>query len=262
MRSPRCRRIAGTGSATTTRTNRRRIESSKWGGFLADHPFDPGHYGMPPATLASIDPLQLLTLEAVRAALADAFYLDRPFDRDKASVVLGVGGGSGDLGQRYGLRAALPQFFNPVPSEVMDQLPAWTEDSFAGILLNVAAGRVANRFDFHGVNFIVDAACASSLAACYLAVNELQAGNSDLMIVGGVNTVQSPRSASCASVRRRRSHRTASAARSTPRPTGSRSAKVLRLSCSNAWPMPNATVTGSMPSSRALPVPATVAARG
>lgn len=165
---------------------------SKWGGFLADHPFDPGRYGMPPAALPSIDPLQLLTLEAVRAALADAGYLERPFDRDKASVVLGLGGGSGELGQRYGLRAAIPQFFDPVPANVMDRLPDWTEDSFAGILLNVAAGRVANRFDFHGVNFTVDAACASSLAASYLAVNELQAGNSDLMVVGGVDTVQNP----------------------------------------------------------------------
>ena len=49
------------------------------------------------------------------------------------------------------------------------RLPQWTEDSFAGILLNVAAGRVANRFDFGGVNLHVDAACASSLAAVYQA---------------------------------------------------------------------------------------------
>jgi len=28
-----------------------------------------------------------------------------------------------------------------------EQLPEWTEDSFAGILPNVTAGRVANRFD-------------------------------------------------------------------------------------------------------------------
>jgi acyl transferase domain-containing protein len=71
-------------------------------------------------------------------------------------------------------------------------LPEWTEDSFAGILLNVAAGRVANRFDFGGTNFTVDAACASSLAAVHLAVRELQCGSSDMVIAGGADTVQSP----------------------------------------------------------------------
>ncbi len=165
---------------------------SKWGGFLADHPFDPTWYGMPPSSIPSIDPLQLLTLEAVRAALADAGYLKRQFDRSRASVVLGVGGGSGDLGQRYALRAGLPQLFDHCPDGLLDQLPEWTEDSFAGILLNVAAGRVANRFDLRGVNYTVDAACASSLAAAYLATTELQLGTSDLVIVGGVDTVQSP----------------------------------------------------------------------
>ncbi len=49
-----------------------------------------------------------------------------------------------------------------------DILPEWTEDSFAGILLNVAAGRVANRFDLGGANYTVDAACGSSLAAASL----------------------------------------------------------------------------------------------
>jgi acyl transferase domain-containing protein len=52
-------------------------------------------------------------------------------------------------------------------------LPEWSEDSFAGLLLNVAAGRIANRFDLGGVNYVVDAACASSLAATHQAVREL-----------------------------------------------------------------------------------------
>ena len=73
-----------------------------------------------------------------------------------------------------------------------DRLPEWTEDSFAGILLNVIAGRIANRLDFGGVNFTVDAACASSLAAVYQGVTELVAGRSDFVIAGGVDTVQGP----------------------------------------------------------------------
>jgi acyl transferase domain-containing protein/NAD(P)H-dependent flavin oxidoreductase YrpB (nitropropane dioxygenase family)/NAD(P)-dependent dehydrogenase (short-subunit alcohol dehydrogenase family) len=165
---------------------------SKWGGFLDDHPFDPMRYGMPPNTLPSIEPLQLLTLEVVRAALEDSGYLDQPHVRPRTSVVLGAGGGVADLGSRYGIRAGLPNLIDGVPGEVLEALPEWTEDSFAGILLNVAAGRVANRFDLGGSNFTVDAACASSLAAIYLGIKELESGTSDLVIAGGTDTVQNP----------------------------------------------------------------------
>jgi len=165
---------------------------SRWGGFLDDVPFDPMRYGIPPAALPSIDSLQLLSLEVARQALADAGYLDRDFPRARTSVILGVSGGLGDLGLGYGIRSNLPAVLGRAPAQVLERLPEWTEDSFAGILLNVAAGRVANRFDLGGVNYTVDAACASSLAAAYLAVSELEAGTSDMVVVGGVDTVQSP----------------------------------------------------------------------
>lgn len=165
---------------------------SKWGGFLDDVPFDPTRYGMPPNTLPSIEPLQLLTMEVVRAAIQDAGYIDRPFPRQRTSVILGVGGGAGDLGQQYAVRSKLPMFVENISPDVWNRLPEWTEDSFPGILLNVAAGRVANRFDLGGVNYTVDAACASSLAAIYLATRELEAGTSDMVIVGGADTVQNP----------------------------------------------------------------------
>ena len=71
-------------------------------------------------------------------------------------------------------------------------MPEWTEDSFPGFLLNVAAGRVANRFDLGGANYTVDAACGSSLAAASLAVRELETGAADMVILGGVDTVQNP----------------------------------------------------------------------
>ncbi len=113
------------------------------------------------------------------------------FDRERASVILGAGGGAGDLGQQYAMRAELPRFVENLSPEVWDRLPEWTEESFAGTLLNVAAGRVANRLDFGGVNFVVDAACGSSLAAISLAVNELETGRSNLVLAGGFDTTQS-----------------------------------------------------------------------
>jgi len=165
---------------------------SRWGGFLDPVPFDPMRYGIPPTALPSIDPLQLLALVTVDQALRDAGYHDRDFPRQKTSVILGLSGGLGDVGLQYAVRSMLQQFITKPPAELLQELPEWTEDSFAGLLLNVASGRVANRFDLGGVNFSVDAACASSLAAVYLAARELADHSSDMAIVGGVDTAQSP----------------------------------------------------------------------
>uniref|UniRef100_Q02DB0 Beta-ketoacyl synthase n=1 Tax=Solibacter usitatus (strain Ellin6076) TaxID=234267 RepID=Q02DB0_SOLUE len=174
---------------------------SKWGGFLEDVAFDPTRYGMPPASLRSIEPSQLLTLEVVRAGLEDAGYLERSFPRDRTSIILGAGGGAADLGLGYGARSFMPALenlpeFRGRSGEIIERLggrlPEWTEDSFAGILTNVAAGRVANRFDLGGSNYTVDAACASSLAAVSLALKELDGHTSDMVIVGGIDTMQNP----------------------------------------------------------------------
>ena len=165
---------------------------SRWGGFLDPVAFDPMRYGIPPTALPSIDPLQLLALVTVDQALRDAGYHDRDFPRQTTSVILGLSGGLGDVGLQYAVRSMLQQFISKPPAELLQELPEWTEDSFAGLLLNVAAGRVANRFDLGGVNFSVDAACASSLAAVYLAARELADHTSDMAIVGGVDTAQSP----------------------------------------------------------------------
>ncbi len=172
---------------------------SKWGGFVPDVPFDPLRYGMPPASLPSIEPVQLLLLEATRAAIEDAGYTDRPFERERTAVVLGMGGGAAQLAMGYAFRSYLPMLdaVNPGSGQAaldacQGLLPEWTEDSFPGFLLNVAAGRVANRFDLGGANYTVDAACGSSLAAAALAVRELESGSADVVLLGGADTVQNP----------------------------------------------------------------------
>ena len=70
--------------------------------------------------------------------------------------------------------------------------PSGPRSSFAGSLLNVAAGRVANRFNFGGLNFTIDAACSSALAAVGLAANELETGRSNVVIAGGIDVTQGP----------------------------------------------------------------------
>ncbi|MEO3926894.1 SDR family oxidoreductase [Micromonosporaceae bacterium B7E4] len=165
-----------------------RFSVSKWGAFIAPVPFDAIRYGIPPAALASIDPTQLLALEASHRALVDAGYgYDVPgIDHSRSGVVFGAEAGS-DMGHAQTLRTMLPAYFGEVPAELEDQLPRVTEDSFPGMLANVIAGRVANRLDLGGPNFTVDAACASSLAAMDAACKELAAGTSDLMICGGAD---------------------------------------------------------------------------
>ncbi|MFI7292713.1 SDR family oxidoreductase [Streptomyces sp. NPDC050121] len=161
---------------------------SKWGGFLPRIPFDPLRYGIPPASLGSVEPVQLLSLEAARRALEDAGYGDggREFDRSRTSVVFGAEAGS-DLSNAATLRAVLPSYYGHVPAALDDQLPRLTEDSFPGMLANVISGRIANRLDLGGANFTVDAACASSLAAVDVACKELVGGTSDVVLCGGAD---------------------------------------------------------------------------
>ncbi len=173
---------------------------SKWGGFLADVPFEPARFGMPPNSLQAVEPVQLLLLEATHRVLADAGYGNRPFPRERTSVVVGIGG-AGPLSVAYCFGSYLPMLealpaVRNSPPEVLascqNLVPELTEDSFPGVLQNVAAGRIANRFDFGGANFAVDAACGSSLAAVYAGIRELESGASDLVVVAGADTAQNP----------------------------------------------------------------------
>ncbi|GLZ28417.1 hypothetical protein Lesp02_06070 [Lentzea sp. NBRC 105346] len=156
------------------------------GGFLPRIPFDPLAYGIPPASLTSIEPAQLLALEVSAQALADAGYSSRVFNRDRTSVIFGAEAGA-DLANAYTVRSALPALYGSMPDALDSYLPKLTEDSFPGVLGNVIAGRIANRLDLGGANYTVDAACASSLAAVDVACKELVAGTSDMVLCGAVD---------------------------------------------------------------------------
>ncbi len=172
--------------------NGRSGSTSKWGGFLPDIPFDALRYGIPPAALASIEPVQLLSLEVAARALDDAGYLagvqdsGRSFDRERTAVVFGAEPGT-DLSAAYGFRALYPQLHGELPAELDAQLPKLTEDSFPGVLANVISGRIANRLDLGGANYTVDAACASALAALEVACMQLRSGAADMVLTGGAD---------------------------------------------------------------------------
>ncbi len=168
---------------------------SKWGGFLGEVVFDAAAYGIPPNSLSSIDPMQLLTLECVRQALSDAGYDKRRFGREQTSVIV-ANAGHGPMGSLYLTRTMLSWKLSFLDEEtkqyIYSQLPDWSEDALAGYLGNVAAGRVSNRFDLGGINFSIDAACASSLAALHSAMATLRTRESDMVILGSVDTHNQP----------------------------------------------------------------------
>ncbi|MCF6209050.1 MAG: 6-deoxyerythronolide-B synthase, partial [Ghiorsea sp.] len=164
----------------------------KSGGFFGEVPFDPMDFGIPPNSLRTIEPIQLLTLGVVQEALKDAGYESGNFDRENTSVILGASGGLGDLGVQYAARTELDKVVGKPSQAILDRLPDWNEESFSGLLLNVIAGRVANRFDLGGTNQTVDAACGSSLAALKNAVQELVQGTSNMALAGGVDNTMNP----------------------------------------------------------------------
>ena len=158
---------------------------SKWGGFIPKIDFDPVEFGIPPQSLAAIDPTQLLSLLVAKQALDNAGY-GADANRDNVSVIIGAEGGN-DLANNYGFRSLFTQFFGEIPQELDDALPKLTEDSFPGVLANVISGRITNRLNLGGRNYTVDAACASSLAAIDLACQELILGRSEMVLAGGAD---------------------------------------------------------------------------
>ncbi|MBI4060061.1 MAG: acyltransferase domain-containing protein, partial [Elusimicrobia bacterium] len=171
------------------------------GGFLEAYDFDPSEFGLSPNTLEATDPAQLFALVAAKMALADAGYpVDHDvWDRSRVSCILGVTGALEiviPLGARLSLpawrRALLAAGVAPAQAEdalarMSDEFAPWQEASFPGLLGNVVAGRVANRFNLGGTNCVVDAACGSSLSAMHLAALELQAGRAKMVVTGGVD---------------------------------------------------------------------------
>ncbi|QPK03761.1 type I polyketide synthase [Vibrio kanaloae] len=175
----------------------------KRGGFIPEVDFNPLEFGLPPNILELTDTSQLLSLIVAKEVLEDA-KLPEGYDRDKIGITLGVGGGQ-KIAQSLNARLQYPVLkkvfkssgINDEDSEMLikkfqDQYIHWEENSFPGSLGNVISGRIANRFDLGGINCVVDAACAGSLAAMRMALSELVEGRSEMMITGGVCTDNSP----------------------------------------------------------------------
>jgi len=172
------------------------------GGFLPMVDFDALGFGIPPNLVPMTDTSQLLGLLVARDTLNDATGGKiEETDKSRISCILGVTSGQELLCQMAsrlrrpewvaGMRAAGvdADTANEAADKIAGTMTEWTEATFPGLLGNVVAGRIANRLDLGGTNAVTDAACASSFAAISMAIDELHLGKSDMVLTGGVDTL-------------------------------------------------------------------------
>src|SRR5690606_27120541 len=107
----------------------------------------------------------------------------------RTSLIYGTGsGGVVDTQAGTTLRLLLRAHgVRDLPPALDAFLTELTEDGLPGALTSLISGRVANRLDLGGKNLTVDSACASVLAALEIACDDLAAGSSDMVLVGGVD---------------------------------------------------------------------------
>src|SRR5579864_8721632 len=182
---------------------------SKIGGWVRDYPWEPMKWrlAVPPRVVDAMDLAQKWAIACTREALEDYGYPQRPLDLERTAVILG-NAMAGEKHYMTALRVYFPEYareleesgsFAALPEAVRrditrelqermgKHLPEITEDSMPGELANCIAGRIANIYNFHGPNYVVDAACASAMAAISSAVEGLVQKDFDAVITGGID---------------------------------------------------------------------------
>ncbi|MFZ0420014.1 MAG: SDR family NAD(P)-dependent oxidoreductase [Candidatus Sulfotelmatobacter sp.] len=179
------------------------------GGWVRDFSWDPikWHLPVPPRVVDAMDESQKWAIACTREALEDYGYPKRPLNTDRTAVILG-NAMAGEKHYFTALRLYFPEYahelaecasFADLPEglrrdvtrELHDRMAKRianvTEDTMPGELANCIAGRIANVFNFHGPNYVVDAACASAMAAISAAVEGLVENDFDLAVAGGID---------------------------------------------------------------------------
>ncbi len=192
---------------------------SKIGSFVEGFRRDPLKFRIPPRSEPQIDTVQFLLLEATYQALVDAGYMEQnkapgesTLPRAETSVFVGNSSAT-ERAAQYGLRAHWARFAGALrhtarfasldeelKSRILEEneevfkkdLPEFSEDTCAGVLGSLVAGRIANCFDLKGPAVSMDAACASALAAVDSAVDALRRGQCDVALAGAADTRLDP----------------------------------------------------------------------
>src|SRR3954466_14986755 len=182
---------------------------SKIGGWVREWDWTPLAWKLPipPRVSDAMDDAQKWAVACTRMALMDYGWAQRPLALERTAVVLG----NAMAGEKHYLttfRLWFPELardldgapsFAALPPDVraaiiaewharmQSDLPPTTEDTMPGELSNCLAGRVANLFNLRGPNFVVDAACASAMAAMDASIEGLIEHQYDAVVTGGVD---------------------------------------------------------------------------
>ncbi|MEV8517148.1 amino acid adenylation domain-containing protein [Dactylosporangium sp. NPDC051484] len=145
-----------------------------WGGFLDGiDQFDPVLFGIAPREAAVMDPQQRLFLETVWQLLEQCGLTQEAIERQYHRRV-GV-----YVGAAYQLYRA----------ESTDRTLAALTSTAS---YNLIANRVSHFFGLEGPSLAVDSMCTSSTMAIHLACADLQRGDAELAVAGGVNLAVHP----------------------------------------------------------------------
>ncbi|MGE5786070.1 MAG: polyketide synthase, partial [Myxococcales bacterium] len=168
--------------------------------------FDGRAFRIPPTAAARMDRNQQLSLLAAEQALSSDGL--KGVDRNRVCVFMGssmIGQLHHDYVARLDCRkyeyllqhhpdfcASLPpetqqRVITEVRGQMLGNSPNITEDSAPGVLPNIIAARISAAFDFHGHAYVIDAACASGLAALICGVQQLQLRQADAVVCGAVD---------------------------------------------------------------------------
>jgi amino acid adenylation domain-containing protein len=143
------------------------------GGFIDGvFAFDPLFFGISPREARLMDPQQRLMLMHAWKAIEDAGHSPRSLAGQKVGVFVGTASSGYQGGQGADLEG---------------------EGYLAtGSVASVGPNRISYFLDLHGPSEPVETACSSSLVALHRAVQAIRAGDCDMALVGGVNSIVTP----------------------------------------------------------------------
>ncbi len=171
------------------------------GGFITDFVYDWKKHKVAPKQIANANPLQFMLLDAADQALQDAGYGSKPFDRQRAAVIVGsVFGGDFACEMQMGLR--IPEFqrylrnemlSRGVPENEVEQVVADYEqlllkhmpallDETGSFTASTLASRLTKTFDMMGGAFSIDAGDTSSMAAISAGIGMLLDQSVDMVM--------------------------------------------------------------------------------
>jgi acyl transferase domain-containing protein len=144
------------------------------GGFMSDAAcFDCAFFNILPREAQSMDPQQRLFLQTAWQALEDAGYPPKELAGTRTGVYVGIGH---------------PDY----PALMRRDGAPFDVFRATGIVPTAIANRVSFSLDLRGPSEVIDTACSGSLVAIHRAIRDLECGECDLAIAGGVNLLLGP----------------------------------------------------------------------